>query len=35
MLSELPMFLACWSIGLFIILLPSIIVKLFGKEIDE
>ena len=35
MLSEIPMFLACWGVGLFIILLPSIIVKLFGKEIDE
>lgn len=35
MLSELPMFLACWGIGLFIILLPSRIVKLFGKEIKK
>lgn len=35
MLSELPMFLACWGVGLFIILLPSCIVKLFGKEIKE
>lgn len=35
MLSELPMFLACWGVELFIILLPSVIVKLFGKEIDE
>lgn len=35
MLSELPMFLACWGVGLFIILLPSCIVKLFGEEIKE
>ena len=35
MLSELPMFLACWGVGLFIILLPSCIVKSFGKEIKE
>jgi hypothetical protein len=35
MLSELPMFLAYWGVGLFIILLPSCIVKLFGKEIEK
>ena len=35
MLSELPMFLAYWGVGLFIILLPSCIVKSFSKEIKE
>jgi hypothetical protein len=35
MLSELPIFLACWGVGLFIILLPSLIVRLFGREIEE
>jgi hypothetical protein len=35
MLSELPIFLACWGVGLFIILLPSLIVRLFGREIKE
>ena len=35
MFREFPMFIACWSVGLLMILLPSLIVKLFGKEIDE
>jgi hypothetical protein len=35
MLSELPIFLACWGVGLFIILLPSLIVRLFGREVEE
>ncbi len=35
MLTELPMFLLTWATGLFIIFLPSLIVKLFGKEINN
>jgi hypothetical protein len=34
-LTELPIFLGCWIIGLSIILLPNMIVQLFGKEIEE
>jgi hypothetical protein len=35
MFRELPLFLLCWSAGLSIILMPSFIVKLFGKEVED
>lgn len=35
MFRELPLFLGVWSIGLSILLMPSLIVYLFGKEVDE
>ena len=35
MLNELPLFLMTWSVGLSIILLPSLITLLFGKEEEE
>ena len=35
MFNELPLFLMTWTIGLFIILLPSLITLLFGKEEEE
>ena len=35
MFKELPLFLMTWAVGLFIILLPSLITLLFGKEEEE
>ena len=32
MFREIPLFLMTWGVGLFLILLPSLIVRLFGKE---
>lgn len=35
MFRELPLFLGVWFVGLSMLLMPSIIVSLFGKEVDE
>jgi hypothetical protein len=35
MFNELPLFLMTWAVGLSIILLPSLITLLFGKEEEE
>lgn len=35
MLNELPLFLMTWGVGLMILLLPTLITLLFGKEEEE
>lgn len=35
MYKEIILLFSTWCIGLFIILLSSLIVKIFGKEVNE
>ena len=35
MFREIPLLIGTWCVGLFILLLPTLIVKIFGREIEE